>query len=160
MWAKETWFTWRVYNDFGTLDHSDSGGGEKGRKRSIRGDVLWSEGYRESWTNFLKFGCEKLNKSIHWWVSWMFVLKNSDLALLKILLYWWTYCMYCDLLKVDFFLCQMHSYKCLISFATIMLLFTHPVQCLDMFGVRLSIFGNQAWQGWVIFAVQKHRLPL
>ena len=34
--------------------------------------------------------------------------------------------MYWDLLKVDLFLCQMHSNKCLASFAAITVSLTHP----------------------------------
>ena len=47
-----------------------------------------------------------------------------------------------SLFKVDLLLHQMHSYKCLISLAAIMLSFTDPGMYFDMFGVRLCVFVN------------------
>ena len=52
--------------------------------------------------------------------------------------------MYWDLLKVDLFLHQMRSNKCLVSFATITVLLTHPgmyfaLVCLVCSGACLSI---------------------
>ena len=79
-----------------------------------------------------------------WRLSRIFALRNSDLACMQILLYWWTFCMYWDLLNVDLFLGQMRSNKCLVSFATITILLTHPrmyftLVCLVCGGVCLSI---------------------
>ena len=53
-------------------------------------------------------------------------ISSSDLACMQILLYWWTSCMYWDLLKVDLFGRHIHSNKRLVSFATINASFTHP----------------------------------
>ena len=52
--------------------------------------------------------------------------------------------MYCDLLKVDLFLCQMRSNKRLVSFAAITVLLTHPgmylaLVCLVCSGAYLLI---------------------
>ena len=48
-----------------------------------------------------------------------FALRNSDIACKQILLYWWTFCMYWDLLKVDLFRLQIRSNNHLVSFAAI-----------------------------------------
>ena len=53
------------------------------------------------------------------WLYWIFALRNWYLTCMQILLYWWTFCMYRDLLKVDLSLCQMRSNKRLVSFAAI-----------------------------------------
>ena len=54
-----------------------------------------------------------------WQFSWIFAVRNTDFACMQTLLYWWTFCMYWDLLKVDLFLHQMRSNNRLVSIATI-----------------------------------------
>ena len=67
---------------------------------------------------------------------------------MQILLCWWTFYMYWDLLMVDLFLRQMRSNKCLVSFAAIMVSLTHPgmyftLMCLVCNGCRFVDKGGQ-----------------
>ena len=64
--------------------------------------------------------------------------------------------MYWDLLKVDFFLCQKCSNKCLVSFATITISLTYVLR-LGVFGVQWSMFVDKGRQGGVILFVESIR---